>query len=673
MKRDERGSSLLLVLVVISVVGVALSALLTRADSAQKVSNALRDQAATTYTADGAMQAAINNLRNSTYSGESGQHCFGLTDSLSLPTFTPARNLLELPTSAAVTCTPDPKQVVVQCDGSTCNRPDNAILTVGRIPGEDGISIDQPADSTLRIHGKVFSNSSVNVSAGQLSASGTVSARGLCSGITSALCNLGLGTLPAGDDPQYSSLLTTAPAHRELPPCTKAGSVVTFLPGYYDDAVGLTRMMNGASSCHGSTWWFKPGAYYFDFHNSQNPLLGSGSDVWTVDDGNLVAGTPVNAAGSPLAAPPVPAAIPGACASPLAGSTGGVQFVFGGDSQLVIGNGRAELCGSYSSSAPPVALYGLVSGEAALTDRTGADALKPTSASLLSPFLLTATPSRLATVDGVAATWKSTKAPDTAVLPMSGYAASAVPAGSVLESAALKITHRHKDVATTDKLAVSVDVGSGTPLTVTAGGVPGGTAYGTETLPLDAERTGALAGAIYDGTFTGASLTMTAGLVAKDDVEDIDAVRLELTYTPPALRKASGCVLDGPYAGGGSACALVRATGRFSVAGSIYAPDGVVDLTISSDGTGFRAGAVIRALRVSVTGKVTGVTFDLPDDTPGFSLALHLKAYVCPNALLCLPSGRPALQAKVGLVDTNPGSPTAGRRQVTVLGWWRPG
>jgi hypothetical protein len=318
-------------------------------------------------------------------------------------------------------------------------------------------------------------------------------------------------------------------------------------------------------------------------------------------------------------------------------------------------------------------LYGLTSGEAAVTDLTGADALKPTAASLLSPFLLTATPSRLSTVDGVAATWKSTQAADSAVLPMSGFAAGTVPAGSVLESAALKITHRHKDVATTDKLDVSVDVGSGTPLTVTAAGLPGGPAYGTETLPLDTARTGALAAAIYAGTFTGASLTLTAGLAAKDDVEDIDAVQLELSYTPPALQKASGCVVGGPYDGSDTACALVRASGRLSVAGSIYAPDGVVDLTVDSDGTGFRAGAVIRALRVSVTGKLTGVTFDLPDDSPGFSLALQLKVYVCPRALLCPASGHPALQAKVGLVDADPGSPSPGRRKVTVLGWWRPG
>ena len=144
-RRDERGSSLLMVLVVITVVAVALSALMSRSDSAQRVTASLRQQAVAAYTADGAMQAAINNLRNSSYNGESGQRCFGLTDSLSLPAFTPARNLLDLPDSAAVTCTADPKQVVIQCDGTDCNRPDNAILTVGRNPGEDGISVDQPA------------------------------------------------------------------------------------------------------------------------------------------------------------------------------------------------------------------------------------------------------------------------------------------------------------------------------------------------------------------------------------------------------------------------------------------------------------------------------------------------------------------------------------------------
>ncbi|HEY0616025.1 MAG TPA: hypothetical protein VGD15_00500 [Kribbella sp.] len=665
-RRDERGSSLLLVLVVVTVIAVALSALLTRADAAQRVSKNLRDQTVASYTADGAMQAAINNLRNSNYNGESGQRCFGLSDTLSMIAF----NGLD---SAAVRCRPDPKQVVVQCQTSTgCNRPDNAILTLGRIPGEDGLSVSQPADSTLRIHGDVFSNSSVDVTAGKLSSTGSVSARGLCTGdlLGAPLCSLGAAVLPAGDDPRYKPVVTAVPVHRALPSCTTPNSVVTFLPGYYDDAAALSAMMKGDSACHDSTWWFKPGAYYFDFHNTTNPLLSAGENVWTIDDGNLVAGTPANGAGAPA----VPATIPGACASPLAGAAGGVQFIFGGDSRLVVKSGRAELCGSYSSTKPAVAVYGLTTGAETVTSRTGADALKPTAVSLLSKFGLTATATRLAAVDGVAATWKSSAPGDSAAMTVSGFSAGAIPAGSVLESAALKITHRHSDATSTDKLDLSVDVGAGAPLTASVVGQPGSPAYQTSTVPLDAARTGSLANAVYDGTFTSAAVTLTAGLVAKDDTEDIDAVRLELTYTPPALRATDGCVTTGPYTGANntSACAMVQ--GRIFIQGTVYAPDGVLDLTLDTAAVpALRAGVVIRALRVTTTGILTGVAIDLPDDSPGFTFGLHLEAYLCPGVLICSPGGRPALQAKIGLVDADPGAPDAGRRAVTVLGWWRPG
>lgn len=648
-RRDERGSSLLLVLVVITVIGLALSALLSRTDSAARVSTSLRDQTSASYAADGAMEAAINNLRNSAYNGESGQRCFGLSDTLSLILF----NGLD---SAAVTCKPDPKQVVVHCrDSSECNRPDNALLTLGQIPGEAGLAIDQPAGSTLQVHGKVVSNSSVDVAAGTLSV-GALSARGGCSGdlLGNPLCNL--STLPGGEDPAYPSPLSSVPVLRALPACTTPNSVVTFLPGYYDDAVGLSAMMKSDSACRGSTWWFKPGLYYFDFHNESNPLLDSGDNVWTVDGGSLVGGTLSG----------------GSCASPLDGATGGVQFVFGGDSRLVVKSGKAELCGSYSPTQPPIALRGLTSGTESSVDSSGASALKPTAVSLVSKFGLTATPSRLATADGVAATWKSSVANDTAPITINGFAPpTAIPVGSVLESAALKITHRHSDVTSTDKLDVSLDVGSGTPLTASVTGAAGGAAYRTETVPLDSSRTGSLAQAIYAGTFTGASLALTAGLAVKGDTEDIDAVRLELSYTPPALRAADGCVVEGPYPSNTSACALV--SGRLVVKGTVYAPAAVLDLDVVPGAPVVGAGAVVRALRLTASATLSGVAIDLPSDSPGFTFGVQLTAYICPGGLVCPASGRPALQARIGLVDADPSSPVAGRRAVTVLGWWRPG
>src|SRR5207237_533042 len=121
--------------------------------------------------------------------------------------------------------------------------------------------------------------------------------------------------------------------------------------GYYDDANGLSSMMAGNSACRHSTWWFKPGTYYFDFHNAgtnRNPLLTSTANVWTVDDGYLVAGTPVNAAGLALASPPVPASIPGSCDNPIENNKAvGVQFIFGGDSQFNVKSGQVEICGTY--------------------------------------------------------------------------------------------------------------------------------------------------------------------------------------------------------------------------------------------------------------------------------------------------------------------------------------
>lgn len=258
---------------------------------------------------------------------------------------------------------------------------------------------------------------------------------------------------------------------------------------------------------------------------------------------------------------------------------------------------------------------------------------------------------------------------------MNGYSqAGAIPAGSVLQSAALKVTHRHSDPGSTDQLDLSVDVGSGAPLTASVTGGPGGTAYQTETVPLDADRTGSLARAIYGGTFTGASVALFARLAAKDDTEDIDAVRLELSFTPPALRAADGCVTSRPYPSSTSACAMVKAAGRFYVQGTVYAPDGVLDLTVAPSATPvLRAGVVIRALRITATGTLSGVVVDLPDNSPGFTFGLHLAAYICPGALICAPSGRPALQSRIGLVDADPTAPVAGRRAVTVLGWWRPG
>jgi hypothetical protein len=699
--RGDEGAALVLALIVITVVALSLTALLNLSDTSVRTTVGLRDQVADTYNADGAMQAAINNLRNSTYNHNAGQHCFGASDTLQLSSFYGS-------SSAAVTCTADPKKVLIQCPSlSQCNRPGNAILTLGKISGEDGLNIQQPTGSTFRIHGNVFSNSNINVVNGALNTNANAWARGSCAGTIQAVpaadCNIGGASNPLGDDPGYLPAASIADLpHRTLPSCTTPNSVIRFEPGYYDDAKGLSDMMSSSSSCKGSTFWFPPvydgsgkpaatGVYYFDFHNSgdnANPLLNSnGGDVWTVDNGYLVAGTPVNSAGAIISTPPMRPTIPGSCDNPINnGNAIGVQFIFGGESQLAVRAAQAELCGTYDSNAAPVALYGLSSGSETPTAWADASALKLDAVSRAGGFGVTATPSSLSAIDNTGfATWKSTSKNDSTVMTVDGFVPpSAVPAGSVLQSAAVKVVHRHSDPASTEKFDVTLKV---KPSNLTVGDsitIPANSgAFRTDLIPLDAARTGAIADAIYKGTFSGATITLTPNLAnpAKTDLLDIDALQLELKFTPPAFRAGSGCVRTGPYTGTGStSCALVstpnQSGNQFYVQGTTYTPKAALDITLNNAAEQvFRFGVVSRSLWIKETGSFSygGVVIEVPDDSPGFVFSLYLSAYICSGAGPCSTGGAPLLRSKVALVDSNPMAPSPGHRQVTVLSWSRPG
>lgn len=682
MRRDDGGAALVLALIVVTVVAVALAALLSLSDTSLRATVNLRDQASAAYAADGAMQTAINDIRNSTV-GKAGQNCFGSSNTLTLNDFNGTD-------SAAVNCAVDPAKVLIQCPSlSHCNRPGSAILTTGRIAGEDGINIQQPTGSAFRVHGVVFSNSNIHVVNGSLTTNTAVYARGACTGTVSssppASCDYGNQANPLGNDPGYQPAVSTPPVHQSLPACTTPNSVVTFQPGYYDDAAGLTAMMAGNSACRHSTWWFQPGAYYFDFHNSgtdANPLLASGGgNVWTVDDGYLVAGTPVNAAGAVVAAPSNPANIPGACDNPINDSNAiGVQFVFGGDSRFAVKSGQVEICGSYSADVPPVAVYGLTSGTATTTSLTGANTLEPTSVVSAGTFT-NATPASLATVDGQVATWtNSSNGSQTGTVTVGGFAPpAAIPAGSVLKSAQLRVVHGNTAGSTQDTLSVRLTPDGGTALTVP---VPSysDNALHTDTVDVFGGGTGSLARSVYAGTFTGAQATYSASVKHKG-TERVDAIQLDLTYVAPALRAETGCVTTGPYTGVGNAsvCALLTSVNNnaneFYVQGTTYAPGAALDITLNNGAEQiFRFGVVARTLWVKETGSFayTGVVIEVPDDSPGFVFSVFLTAYVCPRQSTCAPSGTPVISGRVAFVDGDPTSPQPGHRQVSVLSWSGP-
>jgi hypothetical protein len=689
--RREDGAALVLVLILVTVIALGLAALLTRSDTGIRATVGLRDQAAATYNADGAMQAAVNNLRNSTYNHAAGQTCFNGSDTLQLNGFYGSD-------SAAVTCQADPKKVLIRCPSlSDCNRPGNAILTLGNVVGEDGLNISQPTGSTFRVHGNVFSNSNINVVNGALNTNAAAWARTACAGTIQSTpppaCNYGSTGNVLGDDPGYVADETSAPIHRNLPTCNRPNSVVTFLPGTYDDAVGLSNMMTTSSPCKGSTWWFTPGAYYFDFRNSgvnANPLLpgGTNSNTWTVNDGYLVAGTPID----PTGPPPVPASIPGSCNNPIKNADAvGVQFIFGGDSRFAVKAGQAEICGSYHTNKAPVALYGLSTGSDTPTAWTGAaGSLKVSSVTSAGSFT-GATPAALATADATAdpatfASWTSTNKNDSTVLKVGGFApVDTIPVGSTLKSAEVKVRHRHLDTTAADSFDVTLTTGAGPALTGSTAGRLGSGSFQVDTIPLDTARTGALAKAVYAGNYTSAKIDLKTSLInsSKNDTEFIDSIQLELTFYPPVLRGATGCVTSTPYTGGGDGaanCSLVTAVNnsgnQFYVQGTTYAPKAALDITLNNAAEQvFRFGVISRSLWVKETGSFsyTGVVIEVPDDSPGFVFSMYLSVYICPKSPTCSPGGSPVLRSKVALVDSDPTTPHAGARQVTILSWSRPG
>ncbi|HJQ47747.1 MAG TPA: hypothetical protein VJ870_15725 [Amycolatopsis sp.] len=679
-RRDDSGAALVLVLVLVTVLGLGIAGLLSFSDSSIRTTVALRDQSADSYNADGAMQAAINAIRNSTYNGTSGQ-CFGTGDTLGLDGFSAG--------GAKVTCETEAATILVQCPSLTnCNRPGNAILTLGKVAGEDGLNIQQNTQSTLRVHGNIFSNSNIRVVNGTLSTNTAVTARGVCTGTiqSSPAANCGIGSTAnaSGNDPGYQPNSATVPTYRSMSAlnaqCTAKGpnSVIVFQPGYYDDAQGLSTMMAGNSACKHSTWWFKAGSYYFDFHNSgtgANPLLLSGTNVWTVDDGYLVAGTPANGA----SAPAVPASIPGACVSPMdkaniQNPVPGVQFVFGNDSQLSVKSGQAEICGSYDRNNAPVAVYGLTSGG---ENTTGPATLKLTGAAAGNQFT---NPAFATDPDTNSATWTPTgngNGNNTGVLNVTGFVpASTVPAGSALAST-LTVNHMNaagskNDIRTVTITPKSAAGTAGTPIVVT---LPTYDDNLWHTDTIDLSGTSAFAAFVHENGYSGATVSYSAAL-KNNGTESVDAIQLSLKYTAPAYRANAGCVTAGPYTGVGSSatCAMVTSVNssgnQFYIQGTTYAPKAALDITLNNAAEQvFRFGVVARTLWVKLTGSFsyTGVVIEVPDDSPGYAFGVYLTAYLCPVSSSCPAS----LRSKVSYVDA-PTGPVAGKRQVVVLSWARP-
>jgi len=720
----------------VTVIGLAGAALLTFSDTSIRTTVALRDQAGNTYNADGAAQVAIDNLRNGygfasphLFDNAYNTACFGLSGTLPLPNFYPATNgqNANAPSSASVVCTADPASgvngTVVPITGA--NSPGQAIMTLGQIAGEDGINIKALSGNPFAVKGTIKSNSNINVAAGTLQSTTAVTAVGPCSGTIVSTpaksCNTGTSLV----DPNYVSdaALSTPLAYQAVPANVSASclnGVVTFNPGYYDDAIALTALMTGSGTCGGSTWWFKPGTYYFDFHNNTNDTDvyrgastgNSGSaDQWGITRGHLVAGTPVDSNGNVISSPGALPTFPGSCQNPIKSTTAaGVQFIFGGDSQLALGGSAdAEICGTYSATRPPIGLFGLKPGLAATTTTlTGAGsgataALKAsTVATPQAPFV---NPANITDQDNASATWvKGNASLETKTITGSGYAPlSTIPAGSIVKSAVIRVRHGNSGGYTTtgtpsnrDALALTFTP-TGGPAIALVPTLNSGVGLTTDSIDIYDGGTSAFVKYVHDSGFTGASMTYSATL-KHADTESLDAIQIDISYVTPAFRSQNtkmgpdplvntNCLTQAYTGGASGGCAVLSTSalsnfqGAFYVQGTTYVPIAAIDLTLNNATQQIlRFGAISRSLWITENGSFSysGTVIEVPDETLGGAAApiVFLTVYVCPATTTPSCSADPVDPAhpergpiKALRVKAIMGEQTAPPSTMTILSW----
>jgi len=323
----EGGSALVIALIMIAVVAVVLLALLSYTGTSIRASASVRASRQTMYAADGAVEAAIQHVRNNPEIGYSVDENGDPVPSCDF----------DLPVQG------DQPAVHVECEGQTASmrlgegsvaadQPLYSILTLGRRAnqqpnlndesyfwspnswfdfggkGEVGLYYNpalglfgyggSPA-ATAYLKGGVFSNSTIVASKGSLkiadepdgSPGGSFKVRQSCgvpdggqilvepSG-TNPNCQVigypssggGYGTDGQGVDPNYPSRidLQGVPPLRSVPACPAGKDIVKFEPGWYNDAKALSELMRDCKGHDGkgADFWFRPGLYYFDFRNA---------------------------------------------------------------------------------------------------------------------------------------------------------------------------------------------------------------------------------------------------------------------------------------------------------------------------------------------------------------------------------------------------------------------
>ncbi len=620
---------MILALLVVTVVGVLLAVVVDFAGAGLSIAPKARDARNESNYVQGLVDGAINNIRGSSTFGHPA----------------PAPACPAFPSAAGI-AGPGGQSYSVTCEartpplGAAADQPRFAIHALGT--GTEGIR-QVGGNHQLSIKGGIYSKGVVESVAGvgneknRIFVNGSVDAEGACIGNidtsdeTGIHCPTPASGTSFGDDPAYLAAITsTGPdatdtndlfdiigadttARKDLgadpiPTCSGNGPV-TFTEGYYSEHPGT--LVKERTSCTGSLYHFTPGRYYFDYPG-----------VW-----DLGAPGKTTVVGGTLSG----SSVLGQTCDP---TSPGVQFIFGGSSQLTVtGQGGIEICAPTASQGFPgtpqrISMYGLsaLNGNKNKTATASAPTPTPSLTATAEPkstgnpkFSPTADAT---SIDGNSASATVTKNQSVATLSYSGFAH--VPKGARVTGVKVRVAHGLPPVNVKSSLLIKTDT-EPSPNVNKAVAVP---ATCLATCLVDIYPSGA-ATAFRTPAWRDVN-TLQLDYIAEIDnnsvptgVSTVDGLELVVTYLPPTLQ---------PHACVSPCSALFTSTVNLNVFlhGTVYAPSAKLAVSVQNDsGTVFERGIVVRTVDiiVSASSTQTAEPFQLPAGTPTGRRVL-LRGYV---------------------------------------------
>ncbi|MCA1840849.1 MAG: hypothetical protein LC723_11070 [Actinobacteria bacterium] len=604
----EQGSALILALIFLLFFSLIIGAVLAFGDTSIRQTLAISSQRSAVYDADGAVEAAINNIRKNASLGRSGGACptFTMTDGNGTTTTVTCAGLAGSGASAG------------GAGSKGIDFPNFSLLTLGEFPitAEDGISAG--SNGTKYLDGDVFSNTNINPNPGSFTVTGSVSARLGCTGTITATGTKNCGAGSSQPDPGYAPRITVQPPTGTVSSPCGANHVLTFVPGSFSG----TQLNNAFNSCPGSAnpkMYFPPGTYYFDFTDI------SGS--WTIPNKATIIGGLANG-WDPLSLTEPTVPFPGGCRNDVPGT----QFIFGKQSRFTTTQAGVEVCAGTNVPAggQQIAIYGV--GPKAY--------MKPTSATNTGSVSFTVTSSALS-IDGATSDVTLTTNGSSGQLRLTGYATSTlVPAGSIIDALILRVAHSETNPGKVTTLKVTTTVGTTSNVTNLSPSNP----LHEDDLDLTSNFT--------SSNFNN-GVTVTFGAVrgtgGSDPVVSLDGAQMLLSYhAPGGLPSQTGCILVT------AGCSMITTSGSPNIGfnGTFYAPGARLDLHLTSTSNQvFGRGAVLRSV--------------VADITP--SCACPLAAFQLPQG-----GGAPAdrkvlFEAKVTQCDITSGCTTRSRLRSVVI------